>query len=99
MASRALLVSLVFAASALSAHGQNQVIVTVAGTGTPGLSGDGGPAINANIINPGALGFDAAGNLYIGQDGELSTTPSAVRKVAPNGVITTVTGSCAFNVC
>ncbi len=40
------------------------IITTVAGTGVPGFSGDGGPATNARL---GAWGltFDGAGNLYI----------------------------------
>ena len=78
--------------------GQNQVIVTVAGSGNQGplvcgpLDGPCGPATKLNIGHPYALGFDAAGNLYIGQDSELSPFPSALYKLAPNGVITTVAG-------
>jgi uncharacterized protein (TIGR03437 family) len=44
-------------------------IVTIAGTGTPGSSGDGFPAINAELNSPRGLAFDAAGNLYIADSG------------------------------
>ncbi|TWT32101.1 NHL repeat-containing protein [Blastopirellula retiformator] len=40
-------------------------ISVVAGTGEPGISGDGGPATEAKLIEPYELRFDAADNLYI----------------------------------
>ncbi len=60
------------------------VINTIAGTGTYGSSGDGGPAISAQLTNSAAIAIDSAGNLYIG-DG------NRVRKVT-SGTITTVAG-------
>lgn len=66
----------------------NGVISTVAGSGTAGYSGDGGPATAARISYPKSLAIDAAGNLYIG-DG----TNARVRKVTPSGVISTVVGN------
>jgi len=41
------------------------VITTVAGTGIQGFSGDGGPAINAMLNNPGGIALDNTGNLYM----------------------------------
>ena len=41
------------------------VISTVAGTGLPGFSGDGGPAVMAQLNEPHSIGFDRAGDLYI----------------------------------
>ena len=41
------------------------IITTVAGNGTDGFSGDGSPAASAQLSNPFAVTFDAAGNLYI----------------------------------
>lgn len=64
------------------------VIRTVAGTGIPGSTGDGGQATSAQIENPLDMAFDAAGNLYFTQYGT-----HQVRKVSPAGVITTVAGT------
>jgi trimeric autotransporter adhesin len=44
-------------------------IYTVAGTGTPGFSGDGGPATAAELFTPEAVAVDRAGNLVIGDAG------------------------------
>jgi len=60
----------------------------VAGTGTPGFSGDGGHAITAQLRNPFDVAIDAAGNLYIADSGN-----ARVRRVANDGVITTVAGN------
>ncbi len=64
----------------------NGIITTVAGTGTPGFSGDGGLATLANV-GANAVAVDAAGNLYI-------LGSSRVRKVgASTGVISTIAGN------
>ena len=39
-------------------------IITVAGTGTSGYSGDDGPATAANLYNPTSVALDGVGNLY-----------------------------------
>ncbi len=62
-------------------------ITTVAGGGTGG-SGDGGPAVNAQLIEPFGVAVDGAGNLYIAEFGA-----SRIRKVSSNGVLTTVAGN------
>jgi sugar lactone lactonase YvrE len=62
------------------------IITTIAGNGTRGHSGDGGPATSAQLDYPTGLKIDTAGNLYIGDRG-------AVRMVSPDGIITTVAGS------
>ena len=60
-------------------------ITTVAGNGTSGSSGDGGPATIASIHNLAGVALDAAGNVFI-------TEYSRVRKVS-GGTITTVAGN------
>src|SRR5438132_4015837 len=59
----------------------------IAGTGTPGFSGDGGPAVSARLNTPLALAVDSAGNLFIAD-----SLNSCVRKVTPAGIISTVAG-------
>lgn len=63
-------------------------VVTVAGSGTCGYAGDGGPATQAQLLRPYDLELDRAGNLYIA---DLRTF--TVRKVDRRGVITTVAGA------
>jgi sugar lactone lactonase YvrE len=45
------------------------IITTIAGTGRPGFSGNGGPAIAAEFRNPHSLAFDRAGYLYVSDSG------------------------------
>ena len=69
------------------------IITTVAGNGTGGYSGDGGPATSAQLDNPGGIAVDSAGNLYIADSWK-----SYIRKVAAStGTITTLAGQ-GFNV-
>jgi uncharacterized protein (TIGR03437 family) len=63
-------------------------ISTLAGTGVNGFSGDGGQAGSAMLNGPQTVAVDSQGNVYVGD-----TANNRVRKVAPNGVITTVAGS------
>ena len=62
-------------------------ITTVAGDGTPSYSGDGGPAVAAQLFAPSGVALDGAGNLYIAD-----TLNQRIRKVDTAGVITTVAG-------
>lgn len=63
-------------------------ITTLAGNGTGGYSGDGGPAVAASLNGPKGVAVDAAGNLYIADTGN-----GRIRKVTPAGSITTVAGN------
>jgi len=63
-------------------------ITTVAGTGNAGFSGDGGPAIEADLNAPAGVAIDAEGNLYIA-DGD----NYRIRKVSPSGGIVTIAGN------
>ncbi len=62
------------------------IITTAAGNGRNAFSGDGGPAVNASLSSPNDVTVDAAGNLYI-------AAGQRVRKVTPDGIITTVAGN------
>ncbi|GAB3690750.1 hypothetical protein GCM10027592_08230 [Spirosoma flavus] len=66
-------------------------ITTVAGNGTPGFSGDGGPATAASLDNPNSVAVDSLGNLYIADFNN-----HRIRKVTTSGIITTVAGSGTF---
>lgn len=70
---------------------QGFTITTVAGNGSPGYSGDGGPATSAQLYLPQCMAFDAAGNLYIAD-----TFNNVVREVALDGTIMTVAGNGTF---
>ena len=63
-------------------------IHTLAGTGTPGYTGDGGPANRAALSSPGGVAVDGAGNVYIADTGN-----HVIRRVSPGGIITTVAGT------
>lgn len=65
------------------------LITTVAGTGKPGYTGDGGPAIAATLRQPHSLQFDVAGDLYICDTGN-----HVVRKLEmSSGRVTTIVGT------
>ncbi len=59
-------------------------ISTVAGNGTVGYSGDGGPATSASLNYPTAIAVDAGGNLYIADSDN-----NVIRKVSTYGIIST----------
>lgn len=61
---------------------------TVVGSGASGFSGDGGPAIKAQLQLPSGLTFDSQGNLYIADRAN-----HRVRKVNRKGIISTVAGN------
>lgn len=64
----------------------NGTITTIAGNGTPGFSGDNGPATSATLFGPLGVALDAAGSVYIAD-----TDNERLRKVT-GGIITTVAG-------
>lgn len=64
------------------------IITTVAGNGTAGFSGDGGPANMASLDLPSGLTFDSKGNLYIAD-----RSNNRIRKVDSKGIIQTVVGT------
>src|SRR2546422_3740875 len=64
------------------------VLSLIAGTGTSGFSGDGGPAVSARLSYPGNLVVDGGGNLYIADWGN-----DRIRKVNTEGIISTIAGN------
>jgi uncharacterized protein (TIGR03437 family) len=64
------------------------IISTVAGTVKLGFNGDNQPATAASLTDPEGVAVDAAGNLYIAD-----TSNQRIRKVSPQGIITTIAGT------
>ncbi len=69
-------------------------ITTVAGNGTAGFSGDGGPATAAMLNNPFTVAVDSSGDIFIADSAN-----NRIREVNATGTITTVagTGTAGFN--
>src|SRR5215470_17469392 len=67
---------------------QSGFIETIAGIGSQGFAGDGGQALLARLSYPTSAVADAVGNLYI-----CDQSNQRIRRVSPNGIITTVAGS------
>ncbi len=63
------------------------IATVVAGTGVPGYSGDGGPATEARITQPQGVAVLPAGGFLIAE-----SSGGRVRRVSPDGTITTVAG-------
>ena len=63
------------------------IIRTIAGTGTAGFSGDGGPAAASQLNAPADVKVDATGNIYIAD-----MMNHRIRRIDPSGIITTVAG-------
>ncbi len=62
-------------------------ITTIAGNGSGGYSGDGGPATNAKLFTPIGILFDTIGNLYIAD-----INNALIRKVDTAGIIRSIAG-------
>lgn len=65
----------------------NGTLTVLAGNGQIGFSGDNGPAIDASLDEPSGIALDSHGYLYI-----CDSINSRIRKVAPDGIITTIAG-------
>jgi uncharacterized protein (TIGR03437 family) len=68
--------------------GRDGNIVTVAGNGQEGFSGDNGPGTSASLAFPRGLATDLNGNLFIADSANFR-----VRRLAPDGTITTYAGN------
>lgn len=76
-----------FGAHRVSRVASDGTLTPIAGVGTAGFSGDGGPAANAELNSPAGIAFDPEGNLYIADSGN-----AVVRRVSASGLISTVAG-------
>jgi len=65
-----------------------KLLSVVAGTGTCGFGGDGGPAASAQLDGPSGIAFDTAGALYIAD-----TNNHRIRRVDARGIMTTFAGT------
>jgi sugar lactone lactonase YvrE len=64
------------------------IISTIAGTGKPGFSGDGGPATDALIHHPSGIAVDNDGNLFF-----IDLGNGRIRRIDTEGKITTIAGA------
>ena len=71
--------------------GPDGIIHTIAGTGDYGYSGDGGPAVEAQLYQPIALVLGPDGGLYVAD-----SRNNRVRRITPEGTIETVAGNGQF---
>jgi RHS repeat-associated protein len=69
---------------------QNGIITSIAGNGLAGPNGDGVPATTVNLGVPSDVAVGPDGSLYIIVGG-----PGRVRKVTPQGILSTVAGTTA----
>lgn len=69
------------------------IITTIAGTGSAGYSGDGGPAISATLSAPMYVAVDNTGNVYFGDQSAGISFSDYIRRIdAVTGIITTAFG-------
>ncbi len=71
--------------------GQGMIHLVAGRPGYRGYSGDGGPATEAQLDDPGSMAFGPDGSLFFYDGGRIAGT-RRVRKIDPEGIITTVAG-------
>ena len=64
------------------------IISTIAGTGTPGYTGDGAPAISATLNQPINVSVSSSGEIYIAD-----FQNNCVHKINTSGIISTIAGT------
>jgi uncharacterized protein (TIGR03437 family) len=83
-----LIAAVIAATFGATPYAATQSIVTVGGDGAAAFSGDGGQAALAAFDQPRGMSLDAAGNIYFAD-----IANSRVRRIAVNGIVTTVAGT------
>ena len=97
------LVAVLVAAAVILTRPSGSTLVVVAGLGTDGNSGDGGPALVAQFSELNSLFFDADGRLVVADSqGGLGATGlfidrTHIRRIARDGTVTTVAGDGTFD--
>ena len=76
---------------AIATNAPSQIITTFAGNGTVGGSGNGGPAISAQLFDVQTVCIDNSGNIYIADYGN-----HVIRKVNTSGIISIFAGNGAL---
>lgn len=76
-----------FGANRVSKVNADGSATPIAGNNTSGFSGDGGPALTAQLDGPAGIAFDSTGSLYIAD-----SSNERIRKVTPGGTISTYLG-------
>ncbi|MFN8105308.1 MAG: Ig-like domain-containing protein [Acidimicrobiia bacterium] len=64
------------------------VIETLAGNGTPGFSGDGGPAVLAQLTRPDSVAVGPDGSIFVAE-----VSAHRIRRIDPSGIISTYAGT------
>jgi len=85
---RTFIFTIILVLTILTRNSIAQNIITFAGNGTTGFSGDGGMATAADMNSPYGIALDGAGNVYIADGNN-----QRIRKVNASGVITTIAGN------
>lgn len=67
------------------------IIVTAAGNGSAGYTGDGADAVKACLKRPGGVAVDDNGNVYTNDYGN-----NVIRRISPEGIIHTVAGNGSY---
>ena len=74
---------------AMAQSAPSGTVITIVGSGIAGFSGDGGPALNANLGGPAGLAIGRDGTLYLADNNNFR-----IRAVSPaTGIITTIAGN------
>lgn len=63
------------------------IIRTIAGTGTAGYTGDGGPATAATLKSPTGVAVDSQGRVYVISSTGTTGTAQVIRKIGPTGIL------------
>jgi uncharacterized repeat protein (TIGR02059 family) len=80
--------TLYFGDGSQTATSNQTIVFNVAGTGVDAFSGDGGPALDAELDAPFGVSIGADGSIYIAD-----SFNQRLRKISPEGTITTIAGN------